>query len=71
MLHLKQLGLVFLATILILALTPTTGWGQNVYGTIARTVTDINGANITEALVTLTNLDNEESHKKTTESYDN
>jgi len=68
MLHLKQLGLVFLATILILALTPTTGWGQNVYGTIAGTVTDVTGAAISEALVTLTNLGTAESHKTTTDS---
>ena len=68
MLRFKKLGLVFFATILIFALTPTTGWGQNVYGTIAGTVTDATGAAISEATVTLTNLGTSEAHNKTTDS---
>src|SRR6516165_3363788 len=71
MLHFKKLGLVFFATILILALTPKTGWGQNVYGTIAGTVTDATGASIGEAAVTLTNLGTAETHKTTTDSSGN
>src|SRR5215469_10868865 len=71
MLHFRNLGLVFFATILILALTPTTGRAQNVYGTIAGTVTDATGAAISEAAVTLTNLGTAETHKTTTDSSGN
>ncbi len=35
-----------LAAVLIFALTPAAVWGQNVYGTIAGTVTDSSGAAI-------------------------
>src|SRR5882762_1640265 len=57
MLHLRKLWLAFLAAILVLALTPPAGWAQNVYGTIAGTVTDTSGAAVANATVTLTNLD--------------
>lgn len=42
--NLSRLGLVFFAVVVILALTPGIGFGQNVYGTIAGTVTDNSGA---------------------------
>jgi len=64
--NLGKLGLIFLAAVVVLALTPTAGWGQNVYGSITGTVTDTSGAAISEATVTLTNLDKGE--KRTIES---
>src|SRR5258708_8186995 len=63
---LGKLALIFLAAVVVLALTPTAGWGQNVYGSITGTVTDTSGAAISEATVTLTNLDKGE--KRTIES---
>src|SRR5467141_90315 len=66
MLRLRKLALIFLATVVVLALTPTAGWGQNVYGSITGTVTDTSGAAISDATVTLTNLDKGE--KRTIES---
>jgi hypothetical protein len=53
---------VLLAAVLMLALTPTAVWGQNVYGTIAGIVTDSSGAAIGNTTVTLTNLDKNEKH---------
>src|SRR5579864_3299163 len=53
---------VLLAAVLIFALTPAAMWGQNVYGTIAGTVTDSSGAAIGNTTVTLTNLDKNEKH---------
>jgi Carboxypeptidase regulatory-like domain len=47
----------------MLLILSTVAWGQNVYGTIAGTVTDASGAAITDATVTLTNLDTAETHK--------
>ena len=54
--NLGKLALVLLA-VALLALTPTAGRAQNVYGTIAGTVTDSSGAAISDATVTLTNKD--------------
>src|SRR5260370_7258664 len=56
--NLGKLGLIFLATVVVLALTPA-AWGQNVYGTITGTVTDTSGATISHPGHTLTHLDNE------------
>src|SRR6266404_2909153 len=58
--NLRTLGLMLLAVVVVLALTPTTGWGQNVYGTITGVVTDSSGAAVGNAKVTLTNMDNAE-----------
>jgi hypothetical protein len=58
--NLGKLGLIFLAAVVVLALTPTAGWGQNVYGTITGIVTDTSGAAVANATVTLTNMDNAE-----------
>jgi hypothetical protein len=69
--NLGKLGLILLAVVFVLALTPAPGWGQNVYGTIAGTVTDASGASITEATVTLTNLDNGEKHSMASDSNGN
>ena len=58
---------VSLAAFLIFALTPATVWGQNVYGTIAGTVTDSTGAVISNTLVTLTNIDKNEKRNITSD----
>jgi len=71
MANLKRLGLAFLAAIVLLALTPPAGRSQNVYGTIAGTVTDASGAAVASATVTLTNMDNAEKHKIETDSSGN
>src|SRR5229473_3971389 len=55
--NLRTLGLMLLAVVVVLALTPTTGWGQNVYGTITGVVTDSSGAAVANATVILTNMD--------------
>src|SRR5438067_5470312 len=57
MLHLRKLWFAFLVAIIVLALAPTSGWSQNVYGTIAGTVTDTSGAAVANATVILTNMD--------------
>lgn len=44
------------------------GWGQNVYGTIAGTVSDSSGAAIASANVTLTNMDTNEKHNIQTDA---
>jgi hypothetical protein len=71
MANLGKLGLIFLAAAVILALTPTAGWGQNVYGTMAGTVTDTSGAAVANALVTLTNLDNAQKRSIETDASGN
>ncbi len=53
----RKIALIFLVAVLVLAFRPAAGWSQNVYGTIAGTVTDSSGAAIGDAAVTLTNLD--------------
>ncbi|MGI9071434.1 MAG: carboxypeptidase regulatory-like domain-containing protein [Bryobacteraceae bacterium] len=53
----RRLGLFFFAAVLVLALIPGVVMSQNVYGTIAGTVTDTSGAVVGDASVTLTNLD--------------
>ncbi len=55
--NLSRLGLFFSGAVLVLTLIPGVGLGQNVYGTIAGTVTDTSGAVVDNAGVTLTNLD--------------
>jgi Carboxypeptidase regulatory-like domain len=71
MVNLGKHGLIFLATLVVLAFTPTAGWGQNVYGTIAGIVSDSSGAAVANAAVTLTNLDNAEKHNMETDSSGN
>src|SRR6266478_8551585 len=66
MLNLGKLALIFLAAVVVLALTPTAGWGQNVYGSLTGIVTDSSGAAIANATVTLTNKDTAE--KRTIET---
>src|SRR5260370_16554846 len=71
MLHLRKLWLAFLAAIVVLALTPTSGWSQNVYGTIAGAVTDTSGAAVANATVTFTNLDTAQKRSIETDSSGN
>jgi hypothetical protein len=68
--HIWKRG-VLLAAVLILALTPAALWGQNVYGTIAGTVTDSSGAAIGNTNVVLVNLDNNEKHNIATDASGN
>src|ERR1700722_14736532 len=71
MTNLRNLGLALLAATVILVLTPSTGWGQNVYGTITGTVTDSSGAAIGDTNVTLINLDNKEKRDIPTDGSGN
>jgi carboxypeptidase family protein len=71
MLHLRKSWLAFLAAIVVLAVTPTAGWGQSRYGTIAGTVTDTSGAAVANAAVTLTNLDTAEKRNMETDTSGN
>src|SRR6266404_688136 len=71
MLRLRKLWLAFLVAIIVLALAPAPGWGQNVYGTIAGAVTDTSGAAVANATVTLTNLDTAQKRSIETDSSGN
>ncbi len=71
MLNLGKLALIFLAAVVVLALTPTAGWGQNVYGSLTGIVTDSSGAAIANATVTLTNKDNAEKRTIETDASGN
>lgn len=71
MTNLRNFGLALLAATVLLTLTPSAVWGQNVYGTITGTVTDASGAVISDAAVTLTNLDNGEKHSIQTNASGN
>src|SRR5438309_526802 len=71
MLHLRKLCFAFLVAIIVLALAPTSGWSQNVYGTIAGTVTETRGAAVANAIVTLTNLDTAQKRSIETDSSGN
>src|SRR5438270_7805925 len=69
--NLSRFGLIFLAAVLVLALTPALSLSQNVYGTIAGTVTDTSGAVVGDAGVTLTNLATGETRSIRTDSSGN
>jgi len=71
MANLGKLGLIFLATIIVLALTPTAGRGQNVYGSLTGVVTDTSGAAVANATVTLTNKDTAEKRTIETDASGN
>ena len=62
MTNFKKLQLPSLTIIFVLALSLQTAQAQNVYGTIAGTVTDASGATIADTTVTLTNLGTSEKH---------
>src|SRR5713226_5905241 len=69
--NLGKLGLIFLAAVVVLALTPAAGLGQNVYGSITGIVTDSSGAAISNATVTLTNKDTAEKRTIETDASGN
>ncbi len=69
--NLCRLGLVFAAAITVLTVVPGTGFGQNVYGTIAGTVSDKSGAVVGSAGVTLTNLNTGEARTLETDASGN
>lgn len=60
--NLRKFGFASLVGMVILAFTPKAGLGQNVYGTLAGTVSDSSGAAVADATVTLTNLGTSEKH---------
>ena len=69
--NLRRFTLTFLLVVLVLALAPSGGWAQNVYGTIAGTVTDSTGASVAEATITLTNIETSQKHSMATDSSGN
>src|ERR1700746_3183261 len=69
--HLRKLGVAFFIAMLASVLSATPSFSQNVYGTIAGTVTDPSGAAITTASVTLTNLDTNVKHAIETDASGN
>jgi len=64
--NLRGVLIASLVATLALLLAAKSGWGQNVYGTLAGTVTDSSGAAVADATVTLTNLDTNEKHTMST-----
>ncbi|HSU56720.1 MAG TPA: carboxypeptidase-like regulatory domain-containing protein, partial [Candidatus Dormibacteraeota bacterium] len=69
--NLSKLGPIFLTAVLVMALTPVAGLSQNVYGTIAGTVTDATAAVVGSANMTLTNLDTGEARNIQTDASGN
>ncbi len=68
---LRKLVFASLAATVLLAFAATAGWCQNVYGTIAGTVSDSSGAAIADATATLTNMDTNEKHNIATDASGN
>ena len=66
MIFLSRIRLAVAATTLLCALTPRASFAQNVYGSIAGTVTDATGSVIPGANVTLTNLATSEARSMPT-----
>ena len=69
--NLGKLGIIFLAAVVVSALAPTSGWSQNVYGTIAGVVTDTSGAAVANATITLTNVDTAQKRNMETDASGN
>jgi hypothetical protein len=69
--NLGRLGLIFLTGVVVLGLMPRLGLSQNVYGTIAGTVTDTSGAVVAGTTVTLTNVGTGEARNIQTDSSGN
>src|ERR1700704_4909055 len=69
--NLGKLGLIFLAAVVVSALAPTSGWSQNVYGTIAGVVTDTSGAAVANATIVLTNVDTAQKRNMETDASGN
>lgn len=66
MLNSGKLRLLFAVPVLAWSLVPQASFGQNVYGSIAGTITDPSGSMVAGATVTLTNLDTGETHNMPT-----
>src|SRR5215467_5704353 len=64
--NLRGVLIASLVATVALLLAAKSGWGQNVYGTLAGTVSDSSGAAVADAAVTLTNLDTNEKHTMST-----
>ena len=64
--NLRKFALLAIAAAFVLVLSLPTARAQNVYGTIAGTVTDASGASVPDATVTLTNLATAEKHSQPT-----
>jgi hypothetical protein len=69
--NLRRLLIASFAATLVLAFSAKPGWCQNVYGTIAGTVSDSSGASVAAATVTLTNMDTNEKHNIATDASGN
>src|SRR5215831_17811401 len=69
--NLRGVLIASLVATLALLLAAKSGWGQNVYGTLAGTVSDSSGAAVADATVTLTNLDTNEKHTMSTNASGN
>ncbi|HEX4772107.1 MAG TPA: TonB-dependent receptor [Bryobacteraceae bacterium] len=69
--NLRKLSLFVFVAVFVLAFTPNRGWSQNVYGTIAGTVTDSSGGAVADTNLTLTNLDTAEARKLQSNSSGN
>ena len=67
----KCLAALLFSSVALLVLTSPIGYSQNVYGTIAGTVTDTSGAAVGDVHVTLTNLDTTEAHSIQTNASGN
>ena len=68
---LRKLVFASVVATVVLLFAANSGWGQNVYGTIAGTVSDSSGAAIANANVTLTNLDTNEKRNMETDASGN
>ncbi|MBV9499304.1 MAG: TonB-dependent receptor, partial [Acidobacteriaceae bacterium] len=66
--NLGKARVVFAAAVLVWALVPRPSFGQNVYGSIAGTVTDASGSVVDAAKITLTNTATGESRSVLTNS---
>src|SRR5215472_1257183 len=69
--NLRGVLIASLVATLALLFAAKSGWGQNVYGTLAGTVSDSSGAAVADATVTLTNLDTNEKHNISTDASGN
>ncbi|HKW61824.1 MAG TPA: carboxypeptidase-like regulatory domain-containing protein [Candidatus Acidoferrum sp.] len=69
--NLRRVLIASLVATVALLFAAQSGWGQNVYGTIAGNVSDSSGAAVANATVTLTNLGTSESHKMESDASGN
>jgi len=62
----SKIRIIFVWAFISMLIAPAAVWSQNVYGTIAGTVTDSSGAGVGGAALTLTNLDTGEARNQAT-----